>query len=220
MNIIIAGEQYIFREGLRSILSDLNESFVVAECDNYDDLLSRLNESNTDLLIGDLFSLPDFHFSSFKTLEKKFPNIKFLIISNIKQEENIIESLDCEIVKGFISVNSSRVDVITAVTMIANNSKSFDPEVIEYLQQHISKKQNTKGEKKHFKKLTKRETEIVILVAEGKTAKETAEIMNISTHTVNTYKKNIFKKLNVSNSSELVMFAIKNKFIHTNEYYI
>ncbi|NVO04016.1 MAG: response regulator transcription factor, partial [Bacteroidetes bacterium] len=71
-----------------------------------------------------------------------------------------------------------------------------------------------------LKKLTLREIEIVKLVSLGITAKEIAEKLLISNHTVNTYRKNILKKLNVKNSSELVMFAIKSKLIDTNDYSI
>lgn len=221
MKIVIYDNQFVFREGIKSILSDLKGYKLVGETDNFDDLLGILKKHKPDILICDLFSTNHFEFTQTESINSVSPNTHLLVITNENRDEIILKTLEIPNVDGYYFKNCRKIDIITSLTVIANNGKSFDHRVIECLYANLSNQKLISNRSDHpIKKLSKRETEIVKNVAEGQTAKEIANKMNISIHTVNTYKKNILKKLEVNNSSELVMYAIKNKLIDSTEYYI
>jgi DNA-binding NarL/FixJ family response regulator len=220
VNILIADSQPVIIEGIKSILNQFNNIKVIEEAEDKINLFEKFEKLKPDILIIDFKKITDFKITEISILEKTSPNTKLFIFSNSTCEDDILDSLEYNSVKAYHLKDCKRVDFIRAITVISNNGKSFCETVIECLHNSLINKRIKQNSTISIKDLTKRETEIVKLVAEGKTAKIIAEKMFISIHTVNTYRKNILKKLGVKNSSELVMYAIKSNLIDSTEYYI
>ena len=217
MKIIIADKQIIFREGIKTFLSEIKNLKIVGEVENKNDLKNNLISFKPDLLIIDHQSVVEFNIMDFDIIQQYSEHTKVLVLSQDTNEINIISILRFESVKGYYLKDCSKLDLITSILVIENGGKSYCNKVSEAI--FNNRVQKNKPDYL-LKKLTLREIEIVKLVSLGITAKEIAEKLLISNHTVNTYRKNILKKLNVKNSSELVMFAIKSKLIDTNDYNI
>ena len=219
MKVALYDKHCIIREGIKSILKELKNYVVVAEFEEISEIELTLSKIKIDILIGDFASEKEINLLQHN--EKHFPELSVLVISNEISEDLLFRILELNTIKGIHLKDSRKVDLITAITIIANREKSFCPQIIDILQRMTSQKNtaNIKSVQK-LKNLTVREAEIVKLVAEGKTAKEIAQKLLISIHTVNTYRKNILKKLGVKNSSELVLYAIKNNIIDSTEYFI
>jgi DNA-binding NarL/FixJ family response regulator len=217
MNIIIADKQAIFREGIKTFLSEINNLKIVGEVENRNDLKNHLISFQPDILLIDHQGLADFSIMDFDIIHQYSERTKILVLSQDTNEININSVIKFTTVKGYYLKDCSKLDLITSLLVIENGGKSYCNKVSEAIFNNRVQKNNPDY---LLKKLTLREIEIVKLVSLGITAKEIAEKLLISNHTVNTYRKNILKKLNVKNSSELVMFAIKSKLIDTNDYSI
>lgn len=220
MKILIADSQPVIIEGIKSFLNQFNNIEIIEEADNKITLFKKLETLKPEILIIDIEQITGLKITDISLIEKISPNTNLLVFSDNTSEDNILDFLEVNSVKGYHLKSCKKVDFIRAITVISNNGKSFCDTVIECLHNSLINKKIKESVAIIIKDLTKRETEIVKLVAEGKTAKVIAEKMFISIHTVNTYRKNILKKLGVKNSSELVMYAIKNQIIDSTDYYI
>lgn len=220
MKILIADSQPIIIEGIKSIFNQFNNIEIIEEADNKIALFEKLDTLKPEILIIDIEQIAGLKISEIGLIEKISSVTNVFIFSNNSYEDNILDLLEFNSVKAYHLKNCKKVDFIRAITVISNNGKSFCETVIECLHKTLTNSNIAIDSTVNVKELTKRETEIVKLVAEGKTAKIIAEKLFISIHTVNTYRKNILKKLGVKNSSELVMYAIKSNLINSTEYYI
>ncbi len=220
MKILIADSQPVIIEGIRSLLSRFNNLQAIEEAEDRNTLFVKLSAFMPDILIIDFAQIPDLYTKDIRLLENISPDTHLFIFTDNDNEEDIINALEFKSVKAYHLKNCRKVDFIRAVSVVANNGKTFCETVIECLHHNLTSRNTSPVPAVNNKELTKRETEIVKLVAEGRTAKEIAGRLFISIHTVNTYRKNILKKLGVKNSSELVMFALKTNLIDSTEYYI
>ncbi|MBI5540553.1 MAG: response regulator transcription factor [Bacteroidia bacterium] len=220
MKILIADSQPVTIEGIKSILSQFNNIRIIEEAENKITLFEKLESLTPEILIIDIEQIAGLKISDIGLIEKISPDTNLFIFQDKYNEEDVLFSLEYNSVKAYHLKNCKKVDFVRAITVISNNGKSFCETVIECLHKALTNKKITTKSSINIKELTKRETEIVKLVAEGKTAKVIAEKLFISIHTVNTYRKNILKKLGVKNSSELVLFAIKSNLIDSTDFYI
>ncbi len=214
-NILIADAQYLITESLKIILKN-NEDFMVrAVVYNQYDLQKVLRAEAISLLILD-FSLLDFEsFSDLKEIKKEFPQLHILILTNTVNKNELIEYNNIGI-KNILFKTADKEELFTAVEATLKGKPYYSGDLLDMLFELNEKKFSTD----ETGQLTSSEIEIVKLVAEGLTTKEIAVRKHISFHTVATHRKNIFRKLGVTNASELLMYAIKAGIIDTIEYHI
>jgi len=214
-NILIADSQFLITESLNVILQE-EENYVVKQivCNKYD-LLKALAAIPINLLIVD-FSLIDFEsFSDLKELKKDYPQLHILILTNIVSKNDLIEYNSIGI-KNILFKSADKDELFTALEATLKGKQYYSGDLLDMLFELNEKKFSSE----ETGQLTASEIEIVRLVAEGLTTKEIAIRKHISFHTVATHRKNIFRKLGVTNASELLMYAIKAGIIDTIEYHI
>ena len=119
-------------------------------------------------------------------------------------------------IKNMINKTADREDILAAINAALKGKKYFSEEILDMILE-MGESKASPEEPTH---LTNSEIEIVRLIAGGLTTKEIAHHKNVSFHTVNTHRKNIFRKLGVSNASELIMHAIRAGWIDNIEYFI
>ncbi len=215
INIIIADTQYLITESLKIFL-DKDEKFNLIEISNsYSQLIHTLDNNSISLLITDIatFDYPKIH--SLEEIKNNYPNLKILILTNqlIKSDFNELNLIG---IKNIIYKTIDKAELSIAIQTTLIGKKYYSDEVFELLLEEEVKTNNIKG----TAQLTVTENEIVKLIAEGLTTKEIAAEKHISFHTVMTHRKNIFRKLNVNSSSELILYAIKSGWIDNIEYFI
>ena len=214
-NIVIADSQFLITESLKILRKDEGQ-FIVKQvvCNKYD-LLKSLSNETISLLIVD-FSLIDFEsFSDLKEIKKEYPQIHILILTNTVSKNDLIEFNNIGI-KNIIFKTVDKDELFAAIEAALKGKPSYSGDLLDMLFELNEKKFSTD----ETGQLTPSEIEIVRLVAEGLTTKEIAVRKHISFHTVTTHRKNIFRKLGVTNASELLMYAIKAGIIDTIEYHI
>lgn len=214
-NVIIADSQYLVVEALKSLIG-ADERFTIAGvADTQNDLYVLLENTKSGLLITDFSTIDYDGLDDLKKIREKFPLIPILILTNVISKAEFA-GLTKVGVKNIIYKTADKEEIFNAIESTLRGKKFYSDEILD-LFLDISENKYAIEDPKH---LTASEIEIVKLIADGLTTKEIAARRNISYHTVNTHRKNIFRKVEVSNASELTMHAIKSGWIENIEYYI
>lgn len=214
-SIIIADSQYLVVEALKSLIGT-DERFILAGvADIQNDLYLLLENTKSGLLITDFSTIDYDGLDDLKNIREKFPLIPILILTNVISKAEFA-GLTKVGIKNIIYKTADKEEIFNAIESTLRGKKFYSDEILD-LFLDISENKYAVEDPKH---LTASEIEIVKLIADGLTTKEIAARRNISYHTVNTHRKNIFRKVEVSNASELTMHAIKSGWINNIEYYI
>lgn len=212
IKIVLVDDHKIFRDGIKSLLSDESTIEIVADFSTCQELYDYLNIDTPDLIVLDITLNESSGIEVSKKLKQSHPDIKIMILSMHTKEEFVMNAIKAG-VQGYISKDSSREEFLDAIHSICKGEDYFSKSVSENFMKNFSRKFQFEQEIMANKELTKREVEILKLLALGFSAKEISEKLFISIKTVDCHKSNIFQKLKLKNTAELVHFAIKNKII-------
>jgi DNA-binding NarL/FixJ family response regulator len=212
INIILVDDHALFRLGVKGALMSLRDEIcIVGEADCGKAFFSLLETTQADMVLLDIV-LPDLTgIEIARRLRKEHPEIKILALSAENTHDVVRELLDIGI-EGFISKRQGAEDDLPeAIFSIASGLEYFGKDIASLIYDiFVSKKKSTE-----FAVLfTDREKEIIALCRDGLLSKEIAERLNISPRTVDSHKNNIFKKLDINNTVEMVQYALKHGIIN------
>jgi len=213
--IVIGDTQFLVVEGLKSLLANDERLSVAGIVTTKDELLNFLARKPIQLLIIDLASLDFDKSDDLQFIKLQFPQLSILILTNSISKDEFTRLTKVGI-KNILYKTAERDEILSAIDSAIKGKKFYSGEVLDLI---IELGEN-KSVMEVSVQLTISEIEIVRLIAGGMTTKEIAKKKCISFHTVNTHRKNIFRKLGVSNASELIIHAIKSGWIDNIEYYI
>ena len=213
--LIIADDQYLITESLQKFLLEEFSIRVLRIVTNKHDLISTLTDHPKSLLIIDYNHIDFNGLPELRKFLQQFDSINILVLTNSVSRNELIE-LNTAGVKNIVLKTADRDELSAALRSVLSNKKYFCQEVLDL----FTELHQDKGSVRENMSLTHTEIEIVKSIADGYTTKQIAGNKHISFHTVMTHRKNIFRKLNVNNASELVMFAIRSGIINTIEYNI
>ncbi len=214
-NLIIADSQYLVVEALKSLIGVDERYLIAGVTDNQNDLYKILDNAQCGLLITDFSNIDYDGLDDLKNIREKYPKISILILTNVISKAEFA-GLTKAGIKNIIYKTADKEELFNAIESALKGKKHYSDEILDMFLD-LNENKYAIEDPKH---LTASEIEIVKLIADGLTTKEIAAKRNISYHTVNTHRKNIFKKVEVSNASELTMHAIKSGWIENIEYYI
>jgi len=215
VRIIIADTQFLVVESLKSLLKEDERYSVDSVVSVKSELIKVLGKIDKGLLITDYVLIDSFEIAELKKINQDYPDVPILVLTNSLTKPEILE-LTKSGIKNIIYKTADKDELFSAIELTIKRKNYYSEEILDLLVEpaekvHLNEKPG---------RLTFSEIEIVKLIANGLTAKEIALKKHISFHTVNTHRKNIFRKLGVSNASELIMAAIKAGWIDNIEYYI
>lgn len=212
--ILIADNQFLAAEGLRSLLEN-DGNFIPVKVDSHFELIDALDKELFGLLIIDFTMPAPEGLDSLRKIRRRFPGMPVLIITNAitRLEFSELSGLG---IKNIIYKTSDKNEILMAVSSAINKKKFYSGEILDL----ILGSGGARAAVEEPIHLTTTEIEIVRLISGGMTTKEIARQKNISFHTVTTHRKNIFRKLGVSSVSELIIQAIKAGWIDNIEYVI
>jgi DNA-binding NarL/FixJ family response regulator len=212
--IVIADSQFLVVETLKTLLEQDDRFSLGGIAQSRYELHKILGESVCSLLITDIALIDYDDISDLHKLKQEFPKLSVLILTNSISKAEFTE-LNKIGIRNIIYKTADREEVLAAVDAALKGKKYYADEILDMILEANDNKQVIEENT-----LTNSEIEIVRLIAGGMTTKEIAEKKCISFHTVNTHRKNIFRKLGVSNASELIIHAIKSGWIDNIEYFI
>jgi len=204
--IILADAHFLIREGIKRVLREEKNMQVVAEADNEETLLNLLGYHQAKVLIIDYDQPGAFSKATISRVKERFAECNILVISSDRDQNNIFEILETK-VNSFLTKECDQKEIIDAVQATAKGDKFFCTNVLNVILERSI--YNSEDETCKATPLSPRELQILKLVAEGKIAKEIAGSLNLSTHTVYTHRKNILRKLNLTSTSDLVLYALE-----------
>ncbi len=205
INIALVDDHAMFLDGLSAIFERDQHINIACKATSAKELLDQLDHIKPDIVVTDI-SMPQMDGIALHSIIKKdYPHIKTLILSTHNDPDKI-EKLIKKEVDGYLLKNAEKGELMEALETLYAGNKYFSREVKEsYMNQVFHGESQTLNVK-----LSRREKEILRYLAEEYTAKEIADTLFISTHTVHTHKKNLISKLQVKNSAGLVRYAIEN----------
>ena len=212
IKIILADDHRIFRDGLKSLLSEADFIDVIGEASGGFELLDLLKTTQPDLLIVDISMKDISGIEVSKTIRVLYPDVRIMILSMHTSEEFVINAIKAG-VNGYLSKDTSREELLEAIKIIYEGGECYSKLVSESIMKSYVKKYKTEQNLVENKTLTQREIEILKLAAGGLSNKEIADKLFISNKTVDCHKNNIVQKLKLKNTAEMVLYAVKNKII-------
>lgn len=214
IKILTADSESIVRIGLRSLLHKRKHFVVVGESEISGTTAQLITKHNPDILIMDLCpSVPD-SVETIRSLKRTHPGLKILIYTNDEHEESFFQSFHAG-AHGYLLKNTDPKCVVDAVRALNSGELFFGPRVSELmLKRFLAKSRIPKLAATSLPgHLTKRETEVLTLIALGKSNPEIARKLFISFSTVHTHRTNLLKKLNAHSTAQLVRFAIEHGLV-------
>jgi DNA-binding NarL/FixJ family response regulator len=212
--VVLADTHYLTLEALQSLIDRETGYMVQRVVTTHEELRSYLDPTSHGLLVIDPSNL-QLDCSSSSRLKLQFPLLKWLVLTDILSKNEFDEFIQAGI-RNILYKNTGKQELLAAMEAAIQGKKYFSDEVLDLALGSIEKKAMAESSAI----LTSSEIDIVRMIANGLTTKEIASKRNISYHTVNTHRKNIFRKMEVSNSSELILRAIKSGWIDNIEYFI
>jgi DNA-binding NarL/FixJ family response regulator len=202
IRVLIADDHYIVRMGLISVVNTEPDMEVVAEAADGAQALELYGKCNPDLALLDLRMPVKDGIQATAEIRRKFPNAKVLMLTAFDGDEDIYKALEAG-AQGYVLKSSSGVKLIPAVRAVAAGERWVPKEIASRL-----------AARNEFEELTPREVQVLQQLAKGLANKEIADVLKISTYTVNDHLKNILAKLRVADRTEAVTAAIHRGIIH------
>ncbi|MCE3295340.1 MAG: hypothetical protein K0R65_1054 [Crocinitomicaceae bacterium] len=214
IRILIADFHTLTREGIKSVLSRRADIELCNEVKDSRELRATIGGTNARILVIDFQVEGQFSIEDIAYVRKHHPEISILVISNNHDKQLVLKALDYGI-RGYLLKECDEEEVLSAVYAAAKNEKFFCGRVMDAILEKVTHSCEPGSNCDHCQpvSLTEREVEIIGLIAEGHTTKDIAGKLFLSFHTVGTHRKNIFKKLSIRNSSELIIYALKKGLI-------
>ncbi len=210
--IVIAEDHTILREGLRALLSSQEDLDVVGEAEDGREAIRQVEELTPDLILMDL-SMPKMNgVEAIREIRRRVPETKILALTVHKAEEFIVEVLQAG-ADGYIPKDASSNELMMAIKSVLMGKRYLSPSVSKVVIEGYLESRRTFASSTPWETLTKREREILKLIAEGHKNKEIADFLCISVKTVEKHRANLMKKLDLHSAAALTAYAMERGLV-------
>lgn len=212
LRLLLADDHTLVRQGLRKILEETPDWEVVAEAGDGREAVRLAVDAKPDVCIFDI-GMPLLNgIDATRQVVKRRPDAVILMLSMHTDEPYVIRALQAG-AKGYLLKDSIGEDLLTAVATVAAGKAFFSPSIAGALLDDYVRRLSSTATVDPYDTLSDREREIFQLVAEGHSNKDVAQILSISPATVETHRARILEKLDVHNTAELVLYAVRRGVI-------
>jgi two-component system, NarL family, response regulator NreC len=212
IRVLIADDHGIVRKGLRLQLEQESAFEVVGEAAEGREAVRMAEELMPDVVIMDI-AMPNLNgIQATAQLVKKNPQIGVIMLSMYSDETYLTRTLAAG-AKGYLLKENADADLYDAVRNVAQGKPFFSPAIANTLLEDYMRQLQQRGLQDSYDLLTDREKEILQLLAEGRSNKEVASMLNLSTNTVETHRTRIMQKLGLHSSAEIVLYAVRKRII-------
>ena len=209
VNILLADDHRMVREGIRCLLENVPEFNVVGEAADGYECISFVNKTKPNIVLLDI-DMPDMNgIEALRVIKEQKMICKVIMLTRHNEIDYLMKALEigCD---GYILKESSFDTLKMAIFKVYSGDKYIEPNMMPLLNANMQEKSNVK---KKLSELTRREIDVLKMIASGSFNKEIASTLNISERTVKNHVSNIFKKIEVSDRTQAAVFAIKNGII-------
>ena len=208
LRILLGDDHTLLRAGLKKILQERTDWEVVAEAGDGREAVRQALAVQPDVAILDI-GMPLLNgIEATRQIVKRLPDVQILILSMHANEAYIIQAVKAG-AKGYLLKDSADTELLRGIDALSAGKSFFSPEVSKVMLDDYVRHLTDKGLEDRYATLSEREREIFQLVAEGRSNKAIAELLSISAATVETHRARILQKLDVHNTAELVLYAVR-----------
>jgi len=210
IKVLIVDDHSLIREGLSMMLSLYDTVTVIGEAKNGQEVIEVLENESVDLILMDIRMPIMDGVKATKIIKEKYPRTKILILTTFNEDEYIFEGLKNG-ADGYLLKDISSEELVKAIETIYQGNMLLQPDIAKKMIDSIYKKDDNTNKitKDNFKKLTKREYEIALLVGEGKSNKEISNELFITEGTVKNHITKILDKLEIRDRTQLAVLIKK-----------
>ena len=212
IRIVLADDHTVMRAGLRSLLERQPDLEVVGEAEDGRRTVELAASLCPDVVVMDI-GMPNLNgIEAARQIVAKQPTTSVVILSMHSDETYVMRAMKAG-ARAYLLKDSAEADLIRAIQAVSQGKSFFSPKISRILAEDYVRLLKQKGGEDSYDLLTAREREILQLLAEGKTNKEVATLLNLSLYTVETHRSRILQKLNLHSSAELVLYAVRKGII-------
>ena len=205
--ILLVDDHKILRDGISSLLKQYPDMEVIGEAADGRSALRLVKELSPDLVIMDI-SMPDLNgIDATRRINAEHPEVKVIALSMHYDKQFVSEMFKAG-AAGYLLKDSAFEELEHAIRIVMDNKTYINPQVAGLVVESLAS-QPAHANQKAFNLLTEREREVLQLIAEGKSTKQIASDLNVSTKTVESHRRQVMGKLNIRNVAELTKYAIR-----------
>jgi DNA-binding NarL/FixJ family response regulator len=212
IRILLGDDHTVMRRGLRLLLESQAEFTVVAEAADGRQAVEQSELTKPDVVVLDI-TMPNLSgIEAAQRIASLLPHTAIIFLSMHSDEGYVLRALKAG-AKGYLLKDSAEGDLIEAIKAVSQGKTFFSAEISKMLVEDYIREIRTRGFEDSYELLTTREREILQLLAEGKSNKDIAGLLNLSPHTVETHRRNLQDKLNLHSFAELILYAVRKRVI-------
>jgi DNA-binding NarL/FixJ family response regulator len=212
IRILLADDHTVVRQGLRKLLEERPDWEVIAEAGDGREAVRLTEQHKPDVAILDV-AMPLLNgIEATRQITKRAPATRVLILSMHADEAYVTQILQAG-ATGYLLKDSADVDLLKAVSEAAQGRSFFSPAIARVMLDDYVRQLADKGVTDRYESLSGREREIFQLIAEARTNKEIAALLNVSPSTVETHRAHIMEKLDLHSAAEIVLYAVRRGVI-------
>ncbi len=212
MRILIADDHVIVREGLRTLLEAQPDIQIVEEATDGEEAVNKTKEVQPDIVLMDITMPGMSGIEATCQIKQQNPDVRILALTMHESDEYFFKMLEAG-ASGYFVKGGSSSELVSALRAVWKGDVFIYPTMAKKLLNDYLNRVGAGQDKKYYDGLTDREREILKLIAEGHTNQEIAELLVLSTATVQTHRANIMAKLGLHSRTELIKYAIRRGFI-------
>jgi DNA-binding NarL/FixJ family response regulator len=218
MKVLIADSNFISLNGLRAILSNEKNLIITGEARNEHELMDHIKLFSPDVVVID-YTADGFSIDSVPRVLREFPEVKFVAVTPEQSAQTLVDALRGGIM-SYIKKDCDISEIVDSVLDTYKGNRFFCGQILETIHKANIDVDDIDCDALSCEplSLSEREMEIITLIAEGYTNTQIADMIFLSTHTVNTHRKNIMGKLGVKNTAGIVMYAVKTNLVTPNKF--
>lgn len=208
IRILIVDDHAIFREGIRALLTDNEELEIVGEAGDGREALEKIQQLEPDVAIMDVAMPLMDGLEATRRIHKEYPGVRVLILTQYDSKEYVLPSLRAG-ASGCVPKRVVASELVSAIRAVHDGESFLHPSVAKLLVEDYLQR----TERDPYDTLTRREREVLKLVAEGHTNRDIAEMLAVSVKTVLGHRTNVMEKLGIHNRTDLIKYAIRKGLI-------
>ncbi len=218
VQVILADASDLIRIGLRSILERNEQIVIVGEARSAEELKEQVANFSADIVVID-YTSKDFEIDVIPEIVGSNCDVRFVAITKDESGQTIVDALRSG-VTSHVKKDCSATEITESVIETAAGNKFFCGQILEKIREEKIDVDDIDFEELTCEpiSLSDRELEVITLIAEGYTNTQVADKLFLSSHTVNTHRKNIMRKLGVNNTAGIVMYAVKTQLVSPNRF--
>lgn len=210
--ILIVDDHALMRNGLEAMLASEPNYEVVGVAADGMTAIRAVKDLQPDIVLMDLTMPRTSGMDAIVQIKRQHPDVKIVALTFHKEEKYIHATLEAG-ADGYVLKDDSRTELFNALASVASGNNYLSPSIVDKVVAGYLSGGDTSAAKPSWEVLTRREREVIKLIAEGKRTKEIADYLSLSPKTIEKHRTNLMRKLDLHNVSEVTVYAIKNGFV-------